>query len=314
MREGKFLEINKNQTNFLFEKGEGVGSRRFAKIAKEYAGFIEEENGETFRWLRENEVEVSPEKEEVINDVLEKAKQTIKNYSGKDIEISRNQVVIVRPGSLASNGWNVEATGGALLEAQRVVIESGEHDSNSEFADKVFHELMHLGSFYRMRYQKKSDHPQLGPYKPERTGLKILNREGQSKFFGDLDEALTEILTQRYLQAERENPLYREEFILGEKEFGDRLQGGTLAYRPDLEDESKVVPVMSHSYEEERKATAGYIQGIYDKNKDRFKNVDEVWEVFFQAKFTGRLLQLARLIEKTGGKGEFRRLGEISNG
>lgn len=313
MREGKFLTINKKPTNFFLEKSKDVPDSVFKKASSNYQKTLSEQQGEANGFLNERALELSPEREKIVSEVIKAASETIREYAGKKVHIDRSRFIFLPVGTLKEVDPGFQEHGGrTMLHLQEIVIEIDEDDSNSEIADKVFHELMHLGSLYRMRYGEENPHPGMGNYYTERTGLKILDSDGSTKFFDGLDEALTQKLSIKYLQGQKENPLYQSDFKLGEEVFGDRLKEGVVTFRRNEAGER--VPVMSHAYQDEIEATMEYIQGIYDLNQDRFTNVDQVWDVFFQAKFTGRLLQLAKLIEKTHGKGAFRHLGEVSNG
>lgn len=52
------------------------------------------------------------------------------------------------------------------------------------------------------------------------------------------------------------------------------------------------------------------IDDLYNKNAGSFASREEVFNLFARAVMTGRLLSVARLLEKTYGKGSFRELGE----
>ena len=47
------------------------------------------------------------------------------------------------------------------------------------------------------------------------------------------------------------------------------------------------------------------------KLADQYADADEVYKVFLKAHFTGQLLPIARLVEKTFGEGSFRLLGNM---
>jgi len=51
------------------------------------------------------------------------------------------------------------------------------------------------------------------------------------------------------------------------------------------------------------------ISEIYQRNKGEFGSEEEIFKTFAKAVLTGRLMELARLIDNTYGKGSFRKLG-----
>jgi hypothetical protein len=52
------------------------------------------------------------------------------------------------------------------------------------------------------------------------------------------------------------------------------------------------------------------INKIQQKFPEQFSTQEQVFDVFASAYFSGRLLPVARLIEKTFGSGSFRKIGE----
>ena len=54
-----------------------------------------------------------------------------------------------------------------------------------------------------------------------------------------------------------------------------------------------------------------YIDIVYEKNSEDYKSRDEIIDMFIRAQVTGNILPVARLIEKTFGKGYFRKLSEF---
>lgn len=55
------------------------------------------------------------------------------------------------------------------------------------------------------------------------------------------------------------------------------------------------------------------IDQLYHKNRDRFSAKEEIIGLFFKATFGGNIMPVARLIEKTFGKGSFKKLGKESS-
>ena len=52
------------------------------------------------------------------------------------------------------------------------------------------------------------------------------------------------------------------------------------------------------------------IKEIYMGNRENFESEDDIFNLFAKAVMSGELLPVARLIEKTYGKGSFRKLGQ----
>lgn len=77
-------------------------------------------------------------------------------------------------------------------------------------------------------------------------------------------------------------------------------------------DESGEYRFLTHSYHNERKKLNLLINNLFDKNKDDFETREQIFTLFANATINGNLLPIARLIEKTFGKGSFRALGEKS--
>ena len=69
---------------------------------------------------------------------------------------------------------------------------------------------------------------------------------------------------------------------------------------------------VSYPYHDERQQFNALVDELYVKNKDDFESREQVFDLFANATLTGRLLTVARLIEKTFGKGSFRMIGERS--
>ena len=67
-----------------------------------------------------------------------------------------------------------------------------------------------------------------------------------------------------------------------------------------------------YGYLEFREVLKTFIDEIYEKNKDMFNSKDDIFKLFAQAAVGGQVLPLARVWEKTYGKGSFRDLGELT--
>ncbi|MES3032123.1 MAG: hypothetical protein V4699_02695 [Patescibacteria group bacterium] len=68
------------------------------------------------------------------------------------------------------------------------------------------------------------------------------------------------------------------------------------------------------TYPQQRKVLNYLCVEIQKQFPDQYRSADDVYQTFLNAHFTGRLLPIARLIEKTFGEGSFRLLGNMGTG
>lgn len=110
------------------------------------------------------------------------------------------------------------------------------------------------------------------------------------------------------------NPLRREAHkrgILKIDRYGDGWEGRKEFIQEIYERGFKYKqPPMYQSYPKERKVLRQIIEAVTRKDPDYEGKEDEVKALFYKAYFTGRMLDLGRVIEKTFGKGTFRLMAE----
>lgn len=82
------------------------------------------------------------------------------------------------------------------------------------------------------------------------------------------------------------------------------------ALKSESGEENLLTLVRIAGYRKERDFLDKTVKEIYEKNKDEFESEEEIFNLFARATMSGRLLPLARVIEKTYGKGAFRKLGK----
>jgi len=66
-------------------------------------------------------------------------------------------------------------------------------------------------------------------------------------------------------------------------------------------------------YSQQRAVLAYLCSEIQKEFSEQYKNPDDVYKLFLKAHFTGRLPEIAKLVEKTFGKGSFRMLGNMES-
>lgn len=148
--------------------------------------------------------------------------------------------------------------------------------SRHRFIQVLVHEMLHANSFesYTLSGEEICE---------RRLGLNVFTKDDPSNpNFHYLDEAVISELTERFIKK------YFQEFKTDE--FDD------------------------FSYEREREELWKIIEYIFKRsarNKE-FQSKEDIFCLFAKSVLTGRLLPLVRIIEKTFGKGSFRKLGKAT--
>lgn len=65
------------------------------------------------------------------------------------------------------------------------------------------------------------------------------------------------------------------------------------------------------SYKQERGILNTLIDKIFNKNQEKFKEREDVFEIFAKAMLTGNILPIGRLIDETFGRGTFKKYGDL---
>ncbi len=218
-----------------------------------------------------------------------------------------------------------EIGGGFSPSRQRIILREGK--SHLSFADYAAHEMIHFKSFGALQIPDDDSEEQHIDFS-YRGGFSATDREGKIEFFYLIDEALTEELAKIIIEKQKRtrNPLFVRE--IENTEAVMRTNQGKMGsdnepFAEDLiwahflgtknSDGSPQAYEERYDYRRPRKALSKIIDKLLQKNQHLFQNRPEILEMFFQGKITGNIMPLGRLIEKTFGKGTFRRIGEASS-
>jgi len=203
-----------------------------------------------------------------------------------------------------------------------------------------FHETLHFKSHQAV--QRLYPGKDIVPY---RRGLEVVTRHGHRSYFRHLDEAVIQELSNRYVQNQlAEHPLTKEAVAASEGRRNLMLRHRNRLSREDAEFLEQLVPYVAELTEKARavfdqidpaagqverafedckyrkilvspyardvRALHSLVDEIYRKNSEQFDSKEQVFDLFVAAVIAGNVLPLGRVIEKTLGKGSFRRLGE----
>lgn len=262
--------------------------------------------------LQEHEIAKTPEQKDIIAFLNQKFPEFIEKYGGQPLGISEDKVHI-----LSEEFWKRTGSRGYYASDPResaVYIKQEIRVPLSGFVKTLIHEFMHFNSFQSVRVYEGQ----------RRMGFSIFGEKDKKPFlyFKYVDEAVIEELTKRFCERYlREIPSLKKEREEFEKTRKKAIEGGfvpkkvaeDIAYEMVEKKEGEMtVAIVRYSYQEEREKLNSVIDTIYGKNKDQVQSREEVFDLFAQAVMSGRLLPIARLIEKTYGKGHFRKGGEAS--
>ena len=288
---------------------------------------------------RNNEFYSDVEKEKTENELAlirqinEKMKGFVERYGGKFLEIKPKNIHVWDSKKFTAKHWKLihekldvkkdKAVFASMRESIATLLIRGEDDF--AFAKTVTHEILHFNSFQSVDIKSNEDQ-ETKEISERRTGLAVVGKHRDPEhedsdyvdaYFLDINEAVTEKLTKKFAREyfgefkELEKPIsmrkmYTEKVDENTTDFEDVLVS-TIQKKNSL---WKTTAEMRAVYEKERSYLDDLIRQIQTKNPERFKSEDEVFSLFARAYFSGNVLELARVIEGTFGKGYFRKIGE----
>ncbi|RJQ34692.1 hypothetical protein C4568_02060 [Candidatus Parcubacteria bacterium] len=281
-----------------------VGAPGLPREQKEqFAKEVSHDLFENAKYLElEGEIPKTLEQRELCEQVDRYVGEVVEAYGGRNFTVTPDHVRIVANGDF-------ELAGGEFKPDKQLAF-IGKPQNDLDFTYLVTHELLHFKS-YGASQIPVNDQTRLDMQ--YRVGLYLNSRDESEVLFGPLDEAITEMLTKQIVQEKLKNDLR----FAGIGQLTDQI---VRHKRDDLRNagvpESDVLFLDAngdgrrYTYIEGRQAVDMLIDKIFEKNLARFKNREEVFDVFARAKFSGNILPLGRLIDTTFGSGTFRKIGQ----
>lgn len=315
--EGQFLKMpNGQEGNHFARKHRYLSDEKFNNLKddREKREIIENV-GRAWSHIGQYEIKKTPRQRELISFVVDAVNELLKEYGQEGKEASIDLVKIVKQEFFKKN--DSDRSSAVYLDyLQAIAINDGKKLSDTAFAESVFHEFMHLFSFQRS-VVKGGNSEGYADLRNERLGLSIRTNEfredGEDKsYFNYINEAIVTELCIRFQKKMRESDFFKKDFWLLRQKYGAHDKSNAIL-RMDRNADGSEEPVSIFAYRDEHRRTMDTLKIIYEKNNDKFSSPDDVFEFFAKAHFSGRLLPVARLIEKTFGKGSFRGIGEESS-
>jgi hypothetical protein len=256
------------------------------------------------------ELEILPLVDQITNEILQK-------YGLPDFDIPPENVHM-----RWNKKWEKTKQAGEYNPNKQHVVLQDKKRTRTRFALQSFHEKLHFKSYNSRQINTE------GGTEGYRLGLMVKTRDGEKILFGNLNEAITEAMTKKYGTKLLTNPIFEEEQIKtkalkaryrNDPVFDDVYFMEKADYHPILnfirrlfkKPEQKDTYYESFVYKKERQTLDTLIQKLLAKNPEKFKDEEEIMEMFERAMMTGHIHAIGQLIDKTFGKGTFRRVGEL---
>lgn len=321
MREGKFFENKKETTNTFIERDQEVEPKEFEKVFFDYQKLRQRRN-EFAKSLGVVEYikEPSPRQEKIIAATLQVAEEVINRYSPRKVRLSKTSIFLIRKEDAEKHFGASEDEAGRSGVAGGVFVYTAPNISDSKLAHFTAHELTHHAAFQRVRITHEAPGEPIYSV-PDRGGLTVGHpkfgfntQNGGHEHFLALNEAVTEQIAIEIIDVLRKKTnLLDDEYKILERLYG--INSSQYSLGKDVEHpESDEQYGWSLSYEDRVNALKISCRELYEKNRERFSSPQDVFRVFAEAYFSGKLLTLARLIERTYGKGAFRFVADYENG
>jgi hypothetical protein len=282
------------------------------------------------RTLREQrtdpfERQKNPEEREVIENILRDMPSFVWSFGGKPVrnptEANIHLIDTEKLSREQRKAIGAADVGGVYdIETQSAIVLPKEH-SPLTTAQRIVHEVLHLNAFTSLSAREKPP-PGRTPLAevegkklfPRRIGFSVFDVRQTRRFFRNIDEAVIEELSARFDRQYFANIPALAQEIEKREQVRTRVGAGAeeIAAVTTVQEENGLwkTSIENWRYPKERGELRKLIGEIYQAHPGRFRSEEDVFSVFAKATLTGRLLEVARLVEATHGKGSFRRLGE----
>lgn len=310
--EGQFLKMpNGKEGRNVVRKHSDLSDDKYANIKDDWEKReIRDHAGRIMDLLGKYEVPMTSRQREICMFAIDAVNEVLDEYG---VEGSRASICLIKMIKEAyfEKMEIKQATGICLDYLQIVAIRASEKNTDTELADIVFHELIHLFSFQRSVLVGGTQDG-YADVRNERMGLAISSKENVDyKYFRYINEAVIAELGVRFWKKIRASDLFKKDLWVLKNKYGNKDKSFTIL-RMNEKADGKMEPEAVIAYPHEHARTMAMFEHIFEQNKEKFDSPEEVFHFFAKASFSGKLLPIVRLVEKTYGKGAFRSIGEES--
>lgn len=286
---------------------------------------------QNFEDLSGKEREKTASELEIISLVNIATNELRQRYGLDDFDIPPENIHVI-----SEESWPREKST-AFFNSMLQGVAMREKMSNTSFMKTLFHEMIHFKSYSAVQITTEDD-SELIEY---RVGLTVHTRDGKKIYFVNLNEAVTEEMTIRFAKNLLNHQLFSDE-IAQTRSVMARYQGAVTDSEKPLFDEDTFyaeamskktwresvdrffgrrvfgsgvtkIATESFTYKTERKILNMLIDKIFERNLEKFKDREDVFEIFAKGMMTGDILPIGRLVEGTFGKGTLRSISELDH-
>lgn len=280
------------------------------EVKKQMDRRFREQDYDALKPLEREKTEFEKEAIRIVNEATDALRE---RYGLSAYEVPEKNIHIIRDTPESRKELGQESAHGKFSEMKQTIV-SMEQGTRMGTLHGLFHEMVHFKS-----YASIDVYPDEKAIAGRRMGLAARDSERNRHDFVPLNEAVTEELTKRFIRGQEEahaadadvknlrtaRARYPEEVV--EDAYSVTVQGRT-------EKGGTRLAFTGFGYKEERKALNLLIGKLKERNPEKFRDDEECFDMFAGAMLNGHLLELARAIEGSFGKGKFRELGECKTG
>ncbi|MEI8062283.1 MAG: hypothetical protein WCG97_03230 [bacterium] len=273
--------------------------------------------------IRDQEIEKSELALEVIDYVNKKVDELMMDLGLEAVEFPAENIHIL-PAQLYSEINGPSSSGQAKQENQAVFVNSDFlRRSPTSGAATMYHEVLHLNGHFAGEMNKDTPHTTfyrkglvIYPLQAKREQRINTQLEKPWTLFWGLNEAIIQRATRKFnleilddIEFEGETKWMKSpEYIEERVKIAEHL--GIDPSEIDWISEDRKNYTLD-SYPEYRKVYSYVLEEIAKRFPDEYKDTDTVDKEFLKATFTGHMVKIGRLVEKTFGPGSFRTLGNM---
>lgn len=279
--------------------------------------------------MRKIEIIKTPEQVDLINLANKETNQLMARLGYGPIDVSPENIhllddkVFTKFGKENQSGLTVYDEQGILIRASFFEKVQG----LASFYSTIFHEMMHLKAHVSLEVRDVNEKSSDASF--FRVGVNIYSSHKKNKerlshsHFRGLNEAIVALAEQKEYRKQLEQRFDDEKrwlettFARSVKEDARAIkdQDAITVQRKEVSRDGvprTEIYAVDISYPRHTELLKYLMEQIKEDNDGKFSSEDAVFDVFLKAHFSGQILEIARLVERSFGEGGFRYLGDMT--